>query len=241
MDAEAFEVLEALGLYLYRDPYLFARVLRVLRHHVASYCCHGAGRAAAGGAGGESAVEVEGEGVVGEEGVAQVYLLLATTVLPALAMVPASFAVSNAVWSVMSLLPFAARFVVYRQAQDVWAKSPVLQVRGREVSVFDGFGWVRCAAVPVLQQPRPRWGSKQFHGSFLVVFWFLGRSLQMHGSGRCQSAAGTWVLRRCALATQRPIQSLGEGSIHPTPMPTPQSPCTSFAQCAPLLTIMHTP
>ncbi|KIY91637.1 hypothetical protein MNEG_16326 [Monoraphidium neglectum] len=144
LEEDAFEALEALGLFLYRDPRLMARALRVLRHHVASYCCHGAGRAAAGVAGsvgGASAVEGDdskaSESGAGVVGIGRVYRLLARTVLPALALAPANFAASNAVWGVLRLLPFAARFAVYRQAQDVWAKTPLLQ--GAAALSVDGF------------------------------------------------------------------------------------------------------
>jgi len=144
LDSDCFDALEGLGLYLYRDAALFTRVLRALRHHVASYCCHGAGRAAAGAAGGESAVaEAGGDFDGGGVGVGRVYRLLAHAILPALSMVPANFAVSNAAWEVMRLLPFAARFAIYRQAHEFWAETPLVQVRACLGACVGGAGdWV---------------------------------------------------------------------------------------------------
>ncbi len=128
LDSDAFDALEALGLYAYRDPALLARVLRVLQHHVASYCCHGEGRAAAGAV--LESAEGDDGAAPGGVGVSRVYRLIAQAVLPSLAMVPANFALANAVWAVMRLLPFPARFAIYRQAQEVWAETPLLQVTG---------------------------------------------------------------------------------------------------------------
>ena len=149
LPADAFDALDALGPYLYRDAHLFARVLRVLRHHVASYCCHGAGRAAAAAAAaGESAVEGDGDDGGDGDGdgadaglVPRVYRLLAGTVLPALAMLPANVAAANAAWAVLRLLPFPARFAVYHKATEVWARTPLLQ--GAAAAPVDA--WKRVA------------------------------------------------------------------------------------------------
>lgn len=114
ISAAALQLLDHLGLHLYRDLRLMAKLSRILRHEILIASKSGAARG--------TAHEVA-------EG------LLRRSLLPALSLVPANPALAHEVWSVLELLPYSDRFRVYNQVIDDSESEPVLQAAEKLASV----------------------------------------------------------------------------------------------------------
>lgn len=110
MDPLVVEMLQSLGLYLYRDLPLLYKVIRVLRHHVAELISSAAGSPPDFG---------------------QIEMILVKAVLPALALWPANPGLVEEVWQLLSSFPYGARYRIYSYYWEEMESNPLLQAASK--------------------------------------------------------------------------------------------------------------